>query len=87
MKSYYSITLVIAFATLMALLSVIGAARSHTDLSNANAAIVALSVGAIMLAYRLAQSEKRIAHLENRLENKQNNDKKSKPGDQDGNTK
>lgn len=70
MKSYYSITLVTAFAILMSILSLINAARTHTDLSNPSAAVAALSICAVMLAYRLSQAEKRIAHLENKLENK-----------------
>lgn len=68
MKSYYSITLFILFAFGMALTGVVKTAMLRQDLSTADAAVVALTIIVVMLAYRLSLAERRIAHLENRLE-------------------
>lgn len=76
MKSYYSIMLVTIFALVMSIMGIVKAAVVRQDLSPADAAVVALAIGAAMLAYRLAQAEKRIAHLENQIE--ENNDKQKK---------
>lgn len=70
MKSYYSIMLFIMFAGAMAIMAVVSTITNKQDLSPADAAIVSLTVLAIMLAYRLSQAEKRIAHLEDKVENK-----------------
>jgi hypothetical protein len=70
MKSYYSITLFILFVFVMALMGVVKTAMLHQDLSPADAAIVALTIIAALLAYRLSQAEKRIAHLEDQMEEK-----------------
>lgn len=69
MKSYYSIMLLIVFAFVMSIMAVVAAAMHHTDLSTSEGAIVALAICSALLAYRLAQAEKRVAHLEDRLEN------------------
>lgn len=69
MKSYYSITLLIVFALVMSIMAVASAAIQHIDISASEGAIVALAICAGILAYRLSQAEKRIAHLEDRLEN------------------
>lgn len=63
------------FAIVMALMGVIQTAMSRQDLSPADGAIVALALLAGMLAYRLSQAEKRIAHLEDRIEGKDKPDK------------
>jgi len=68
MKSFYSITLVTLFAFAMALTAVVKAVMLHQDLSPADAAVVALAIGVGILTYRLSQAEKRIAHLENQME-------------------
>ena len=62
--------LFILFAFGMALTGVVKTAMLRQDLSPADAAVVALTIIAVMLAYRLSQAEKRIAHLENRMEEK-----------------
>lgn len=72
MKSYYSIALFILFTCVMDIMAVVKTAYIRQDLSPADAAVVALTIISVMLAYRLAQAEKRIAHLENRLEVKAN---------------
>lgn len=69
MKSYYSIMLLIVFALVMSIIAVVSAAMHHTDISTSEGAIVALALCSALLAYRLAQAEKRVAHLEDRLEN------------------
>lgn len=69
MKSYYSIALFTLFAFVMAVSGVVSAATHRLDITPADAAVVALSIIAAMLTYRLSQAEKRIAHLEDRLEN------------------
>jgi hypothetical protein len=68
MKSFYSIALVTVFAFIMALTAVVKTMILHQDLSPADAAVVALAIGVGILAYRLSQAEKRIAHLENKME-------------------
>lgn len=68
MKSYYSIALFILFTLVMDVMAIVKTASLREDLSPADAAVVALTIIAVMLAYRLAQAEKRIAHLENRME-------------------
>lgn len=73
MKSYYSIMLVTFFAVVMALIGVVQTAMLHQDLSPADGAVVALALLAGMLAYRLSLAEKRIAHLEDRVEGKKDN--------------
>lgn len=70
MKSYYSIMLVTIFAFVMSIMGIVKSAFVRQDLSPADAAVVALAIGAGMLAYRLSQAEKRIAHLENQIEEK-----------------
>jgi hypothetical protein len=70
MKSYYSIMLFILFVCVMDIMAVVKTATLKQDISPADAAVVALTIIAVMLAYRLSQAEKRIAHLENRLEGK-----------------
>lgn len=75
MKSYYSIMLFILFAGAMAIMAVVYTIINKQDLSPADAAIVALAVLAAMLAYRLSQAEKRIASLEEQVEN-EHDDKK-----------
>lgn len=69
MKSYYSITLLIAFALVMSVMAVVSAAMRHIDISASEGAIVALAICSAILAFRLSQAEKRIAHLEDRIEN------------------
>lgn len=62
--------LFIMFAGAMAIMAVVSTIINKQDLSPADAAIVSLTVLAVMLAYRLSQAEKRIAHLEDQVENK-----------------
>lgn len=81
MKSYYLIMLFTLFANVMAIIGVIQTACAHQDLSPADGAVVALAILAFMLAYRLAQAEKRIAHLEDKIEGKDELKKKSESGD------
>lgn len=78
MKSYYSIMLVTIFAFVMSIMGIVKSAFVRQDLSPADAAVVALAIGAGMLAYRLSQAEKRIAHLENQIEEKEVKQKKQK---------
>lgn len=87
MKSYYSIALFILFTFVMDIMAIVKTATVRQDLSPADAAVVALTIIAVMLAYRLSQAEKRIAHLENRLEEKDGtksrNDKTEKDTEND----
>lgn len=76
MKSYYSIMLVTIFAFVMSIMAIVKTAIVRQDLSPADAAVVVLAIGVALLAYRLSQAEKRIAHLENQIEEK--NDKQKK---------
>lgn len=62
--------LVTLFAVVMALIGVVQTAMLHQDLSPADGAVVALALLAGMLAYRLSLAEKRIAHLEDKIEEK-----------------
>lgn len=86
MKSYYSIALFTLFALIMAMMGVLYAIVSRQDITPAGAAVVALTIIAAMLALRLSQVEKRLAHLENLLENKNNGKEKKTEGGKKGGT-
>jgi hypothetical protein len=69
MKSYYSVSLVVIFAFVMSIMAVVHDAIQRQEISTADAAVIALTIGVGILAFRLSQAEKRIAHLENQVEN------------------
>lgn len=73
MKSYYSIMLFILFAVVMAVTVICNTVIMKKDFSPADGAIISLTILAIMLAFRLSQAEKRIAHLEEKIEKSKQN--------------
>lgn len=79
MKSYYSIMLFIMFAVVMAVTVICNTIIMRNDFTPADGAIISLTILAIIMAYRLSQAEKRIAHLEEMVDKDQHKSGKLDP--------